>query len=146
MRAVASDPSSQKRGVGIPQVGNFDLVRITRSVERLRSSADLELRLSCAAERQSILNQPLGAICAEIPGLARRLRGPWEPRDRAADVRMRMCGNRRRIFHENRHSARYDPIRLSKLPPLGAAATPGQPTEQPHHPAELSGHGAGAAE
>jgi hypothetical protein len=49
-------------------------------------------------------------------------------------------------IHENRHNARNDPIHLSKLPFIGAAATPGQPTEQTCHPAEPSGHGAGFAE
>jgi|SRR5271163_3839397 len=41
-----------ERGKGTSQDGNFDLGRITRSMERIRSSADLELRQSCAAERQ----------------------------------------------------------------------------------------------
>jgi hypothetical protein len=49
-------------------------------------------------------------------------------------------------FHENRHNIRNDPIRLSKLSALGAAATPDRPTEQTSHPAEPSGHGAGFAE
>jgi hypothetical protein len=67
--------------------------------ERVRSSADSELRQSCATENQSVSRQRLGTICAEIEGLA----GVWqgfgkpiaqylEPRDRAADVRARKCG------------------------------------------------------
>jgi hypothetical protein len=37
-------------------------------------------------------------------------------------------------------------MRYSRFPPLGAAASRGQPSEQPRHPAELSRHGADAAE
>ena len=50
-----------------PKIGNFYLGRITRSSERIFSSADSELRLRCAAQGQSVLSQPLGSICAEIP-------------------------------------------------------------------------------
>jgi hypothetical protein len=45
-----------------------------------------------------------------------------------------------------RLSAGDDPTRLSKPPPLAQQPSPGQPTEQLHHPAEPSGHRALAAE
>jgi hypothetical protein len=78
--------SSHMVGMGTRQDGIFRLGRITRFMDGIRSSADLELCQSCAAERQSIQSQRVRAICAEIRALARRLRG---------------SGNRRRIFHEN---------------------------------------------
>src|SRR3984893_4027248 len=54
-----------------------ELLDLWRELEGIRSSADLELRLSSAAERKSILSQRLGAICVQFPGLARRLPGIW---------------------------------------------------------------------
>src|SRR5216684_5896894 len=54
----------------------------------------LELRLSCAAVRQSVVSQPLGAICAEIPWFGTTLAEYPEPRDRGRErVRTRKCGN-----------------------------------------------------
>jgi hypothetical protein len=47
-------------------------------------------------------------------------------------------------FHENVHSARDKPIRLGKLPALGAAVIPSESTEQPHYSARPFKHGAGA--
>jgi hypothetical protein len=44
------------------------------------------------------------------------------------------------LFMNIRLSAGEDPIRFSKPPSFGAVAIPGQPTEQPHHPAKPSGH------
>ena len=70
------------------------------------------------------------------------LAGYPEPRDRAVDVRMRQCGNRWRIFHENTHSVRNDPIHPGKLSTPGAAASSGQRNRTARRPAEPSGHGA----
>jgi hypothetical protein len=67
--------SSHMVGIDTRQDGNFDLGRITRFMEGIRFSADLESCQSCAAERQSIQSQRIRAICAEIRALARRLRG-----------------------------------------------------------------------
>ena len=50
-----------------------------------------------------------------------------------------MGTNRRRIFHENTHSARDYPIRLCKLPAPSAAVTRGEPTGQPRRSAEPFG-------
>jgi len=49
--------------MGIRQDWNFDLGRITRFLEEYRSSADLKSCQSCAAERQSIESQCVGAFC-----------------------------------------------------------------------------------
>src|SRR5258708_1183152 len=75
LRAGASDLSFQKRGteapgkMGISTGKNYSIYGDNCAQRRL------ELRLSCAAKHQSVPHQPLGAICAEILGLARRLRG-----------------------------------------------------------------------
>jgi hypothetical protein len=97
--------------IGESMPGDEGLARITRSVERIRSSAESELRLLCATERQSISSQPFGVIWAGIP-LWHDTCGVSGTRDRAADMRTRKSGNRRRIFHENRNNARNDTIRL----------------------------------
>jgi hypothetical protein len=80
VRGGVSDASFQNRGVDTSKAGIstgeelLDLEELPDPCKGIWAGADLELRRSCAAQRQLILSQPLGTICAEIPGLARRLR------------------------------------------------------------------------
>src|SRR6202022_910012 len=57
-----------------PLVGNFDREELL-DYGRIRSIPNLELRLSCTTRPQSVLSKHFEAICANIPGLARHLRG-----------------------------------------------------------------------
>jgi len=59
----------------VPQVGNFDQGRITRSMEEFGPSPIWNYADRTLPNAKSVLSQPLGAICAEVPGLARHLRG-----------------------------------------------------------------------
>jgi hypothetical protein len=68
-------PSSQKRGMGTRQDGKFRAGKNYSIYGGIRSSTDLESCQSCAAERQSIQSQCVGATCAEIHALARRVQG-----------------------------------------------------------------------
>jgi hypothetical protein len=148
VRAGVSDPSSQREGVGIRKLGISTLEEITRSVKRILSNVNSESCLSCAAQCQSDLSRSFGASWRRPMawyGLARHLRSIWNLVTAPRDLRMPKCGNRRRILDENTHSTGDRPVRLSKLSPLSATATPGRPIEHTRHSGEPSGHGVGFA-
>jgi hypothetical protein len=89
----ASDPSFQKRGIDTSKAGIstweelLDLEELPDPCQRIPAGADLELRRSCAAQRQSVLSQPPGGNLRGDPWFGTTLASICNSRDRAEDVR-----------------------------------------------------------
>jgi hypothetical protein len=92
VRGAATNPSFQKRGIGTSKVGIstgeelLDLEELPDPCREFGQALIWNYADRALPNAKSILNQPLGAICAEIPGLARRLRvslESWPRRERA---------------------------------------------------------------
>ena len=116
----------------IARNGNFDMVRITRSVQRIRSNVDLKIT---PIPR---LQAPIGSKSTAWSILRRDLRFGTtlaqylEPRDRVTNVKMRKCGNRRRIFMKTGTTLATALFALASLPLL---AQQPPPANQPNSPA-----------
>ena len=93
---------------------------------------DLKLRQSCAAPRQSILNQSLGRSVWRPPGLARCLRRVSKPRDRVANVRSGSAGTNGEYLMKSNTALMAILFALASSP-LWAQQT--SPANQPNSPA-----------